>query len=70
MYSKYIYIYIYIYTIKIYKPKTSCVGVILNKKSTFFILTNISVVLHNLPQCAWIKHFTKSLHTQQKLKTN
>ena len=38
--------------------------------NTFLYLTNISVVLHNLLQCVWTKHFTKSLHTQQKLKTN
>ena len=42
----------------------------LNKKNTFLILTNISVDLHNLLQCVWIKHFTKSLHAQQKLKIN
>ena len=48
---------------------------ILNKKALLF-LTNILVVLHNRIQCVcvcvcvWIKHFTKSLHTQEKLKTN
>ena len=43
----------------------------LNEKTHFYFLflRNISVVLHNLLQCMWIKHFTKSLHTQQKLKT-
>ena len=35
-----------------------------------YICIYISVVLHNLLRCVWIKHFTKSLHTQQKLKTN
>ena len=43
-------------------------SLILNKKNTFSILTNISVVLHNLLQYVWIKHFTKiyihrTLHT-------
>ena len=52
-----LYIYIYIYYIHIYI-------------NIFFILSNISFVLHNLWQCLWIKHFRKSLHTQQKLKTN
>ena len=44
---------------------------ILNKKALLF-LTNILVVLHNRVQCVcvWIKHLTKSLHTQEKLKTN
>ena len=37
-------------------------------KNTFFILTNVSVVLHNLLQFVWVKDITKSLHTQQKLK--
>ena len=55
---------IYIYTIYIY-----IYICILNKK-TYFFFTNISVVLHNLLQCLWIKHFTKSLRIQQKLKTN
>ena len=41
----------------------------MNEKNTFLSLKNILVVLHNL-QCVWIKHFTKSLHIQQKLKTN
>ena len=41
------YIYIYIN----YKPKTRCAGVILNEKNTLSILTNISVVLHNLLHC-------------------
>ena len=35
-----------------------------------YIHIYISVVLRNLLRCVWIKHFTKSLHTQQKLKTN
>ena len=30
-------------------------------KNTFFILTNISVVLHNFLQCVWIKHFTTEI---------
>ena len=65
----YIYIYMFIYT-KIKKPKTRCVRVNIQYKNTFSIVTNISVVLHNLLQCVWIKHFTKFLHTQQKLKIN
>ena len=43
----YIYIYIYIYT-KIIKPKTRCVRVNIKQKNQFSIVTNISVVLHNL----------------------
>ena len=37
----------------------------LYKIKIFFILTNVSVVLHNL-KCVWIKNFTKSLHTQHQ----
>ena len=44
------YIYIYIYT-KTKKPKTRCVRVNIKQKNTFSIVTNISVVLHNLLQC-------------------
>ena len=70
----YIYFYISIYIFQNSKLKTRCVGVLLNQNNTFFILTKISVVLHNLVlqklQCVWIKHLTKSLHTQQKWKTN
>ena len=65
------YIYIYIY-IHIYIYIYICISVhtyMLNKKvyiNKFFILTNLPVVLHNLLQCVWIKHVTKSLHTQLK----
>ena len=37
---------------------------------SFLFLTNISVTLHNFQQYMSLKHFTKSLHTQQKLQTN
>ena len=57
-----VYIYVYIYNIYIYYR------VNIKQKNTFLFLTNILVVLHNLLQCVWIKHLTKSLHTQQKLK--
>ena len=54
-----------------YKPKTTCVEINNKwKKNTFLILINVSVVLHDLLLGMWIKHFTKSSHTQQKLKTN
>ena len=54
-----------------YKPKATCVEVNNKwKKNTFLILINFSVVLHDLLLVMWIKHFTKSLHAQQKLKTN
>ena len=50
----YIYnIYIYIYT-KIKKPKTRCVRVNIKQKKQFSIVTNISVVLHNLLPCIYI----------------
>ena len=49
----YIYIYKYVYT-KIKKPKTRCAGVNVKRKNTFSIVTNISVVLHNLLQCIYI----------------
>ena len=55
---------------KIKKLKTRCVRVNIKKKNTISILKNISVVLHNLRQCARIKHFTKTLYTQQNLKIN
>ena len=55
-----IYIYIYIYIMHTY----------LIFAYTFLIFTNISVFSHKRLQCVWIKHFTKSLHTQQKLKIN
>ena len=45
----YIYIYIYIYIQKLKSQKQDVLDV-LNIKETFLILTNISVVLHNL-QC-------------------
>ena len=47
---KHINIYIYIYT-KIKKPKTRCVRVNIKQKNQFSIVTNISVVLHNLLPC-------------------
>ena len=46
-------IYIYIYT-KIKKPKTRCVRVNIKQKNQFSIVTNISVVLHNLLPCIYI----------------
>ena len=61
--------YIYMFY-QSYKAETRCVGVSIKLKNAFLSLTNISVVLHNVLQCVWIKHFTKGLHTQQRLKTN
>ena len=46
--------------------KFKSVVFLLNKKKLLF-LTNI-LVLHNLLQCVWIKHFTKRFRTQQKLR--
>ena len=65
-----IYIDIYIYTQKLKSQKLDVLEWILNIKNIFSIVTNISDVLHNLLQCVWIKHFKKTLHTQQKLKIN
>ena len=68
----YIYIYLYLHLIhtKIKKPKTGCVRMNINSRNIFSSLTNIWVVLHNLLQCVLIKHFTKTLHKEQKLKIN
>ena len=46
-----------------------CWGKNNTKKPLYYqTLKNILVVLHNLLQCVWIKHFTKTLHTQHKRK--
>ena len=68
----YIYIYLYLHLIhtKIKKPKTGCVRMNINSRNIFSSLTNIWVVLHNLLQCVLIKHFTKTLHKERKLKIN
>ena len=44
-------------------PETRCVGVnIKYKKNTFLILTNISIVLHNLLQCVSFFFFSSTAH--------
>ena len=47
-----------------------CWNKLLNKKNTYFYFTNISVVLHNLLQCVWIKALCKKFTYTAEIKTN
>ena len=58
-------IYIYIYA-KIKKPKTRCVRVNIKQKNTFSIVTNISVVLHNLLQCVSYLFYKEHFYKQRQ----
>ena len=63
--SVWIYTYIYIYT-KIKKPKTRCVRVNIKQKNTFSIVTNISVVLHNLLKCGSYLFYKEHFYKQRQ----
>ena len=51
-----------------YKPKPRCVGINIKYKNTYFFITKILVVLHNLLQCVWVKHFIHT-HCRRLCKT-
>ena len=61
---------IYIYVYQNFKPKATCVIVNISKYKNKIIFHKYFGCFQNLLQRVWTKHLTKSLQTQQKVKTN